>query len=122
MTLLCNDRSRLDEFIAQCHGLTDAKISAALMSEVFQKNTIRPGSLKRQIDFVELRDLKARLANDYELLQTTIADGPAFADQDTGDDMYPVLKQKDTPSYIYIYRLPSREVSPVPPCHSPSEV
>ncbi len=90
------------------------------MSEVFQKNTIRSGSLKRQIDFVELRDLKARLANDYELLQTTIADGPAFADQDTGDDMYPVLKQEDTPSYIY--RLPSREVSPVPPCHSPSEV
>ena len=110
----------MNEFIAQCHGLTDAKISAALMSEVFQKNAIRPGSLKRQIDFVELRDLKARLANDYELLQTTIADGPAFADQDTGDDMYPVLNQEDTPSYIY--RLPSREVSPVPPCHSPSEV
>ena len=90
------------------------------MSEVSEKNSIRPGSLKRQIDFVILRDLKARLANDSELLQSTIADGPAFADQDTGDDMYPVLKQEDTPSYIY--RLPSREVSPVPPCHSPSEV
>ena len=83
-------------------------------------NSIRPGSLKRQLDFVILRDLKARLGNDPELLQSTIDDGPVFQDQDTGDDMYPVLKQKDTPSYIY--RLPSREVSPVGPCHSPSEV
>ena len=90
------------------------------MSEVSEKNSIRPGSLKRHIDFVILRDLKARLANDPELLQSTIADGPVFADQDTGDDMYPVLKQKDTPSYIY--RLRSRDVSPVGPCHSPSEV
>ena len=86
-----NNGIRRRKCIALCHGLTDAKISAALMSEVFQKNTIRPGSLKRQIDFVELRDLKARLANDYELLQTTIADGPAFADQDTGDDMLSLI-------------------------------
>ena len=77
-----------------------------------EKNSIRSGSVKRQIDFLDLRDLKARLANDNELLQSTIADGPAFADQDTGDDMYPVFKKEYTPSYIY--SLPSREVSPVP--------
>ena len=115
-----NNGARRRKFMAMCHGLTGAKISAAVMSEVSEKNTIRPGSLKRQIDFVDLRDLKARLANDPALLQNTITDGPAFADQDTGDDMYPVLKQEDTPSYIY--RLPSSEVSPVAPSHSPSEV
>ena len=111
---------RRDRFLVQCHGLKRADISALIMSVASEKNAIRPGSLKRQIDFVDLRDLKARLTNDPALLQNAITDGPAFADQDTGDDMYPVLKQEDTPSYIY--RLPSREVSPVPPCHSPSEV
>ena len=116
----CTDPIRWDEFVAQCHGFTEAKISAAVISDIALPNSIRPGSLKRQLDFVILRDLKARLGNDPEPLQSTIADGPVFQDQDTGDDMYPVLKQEDTPSYIY--RLPSREVSPVPPCHSPSEV
>ena len=109
-----------NEFIVQGDGLRGVKTSDPVMSEVFLKNTIRPGSLKRQLEFVDLRELKARLANDDQLLQSTIADGRAYADQDTGDDMYPVLKQQDTPSYIY--RLSSREVSPVPPCHSPSEV
>ena len=116
----CFEPARWDEFVAQCHGFTEAKISAAVISDIALPNSIRPGSLKRQLDFVILRDLKARLGNDPELLQSTIDDGPVFQDQDTGDDMYPVLKQKDTPSYIY--RLPSREVSPVGPCHSPSEV
>ena len=89
-----------NEFIVQGDGLTGVKTSAPVMSEVFQNNTIRPGSLKRQLEFVDLRELKARLANDDQLLQSTIADGPVFQDQDTGDDMYPVLKQEDTSSYI----------------------
>ena len=92
---------RRRRFIAQCHGLTGADISALIMSVASEKNPIRPGSLKRQIDFVDLRDLKTRLTNDPALLPNTIADGPAFADQDTGDDMYPVLKQENTSSYIY---------------------
>ena len=91
---------RRDRFLAQCHGLPRADISALIMSVASEKNAIRPGSLKRQIDFVDLRDLKARLTNDPALLQNTITDGPAFADQDTGDDMYPVLKQENTSSYI----------------------
>ena len=113
---------RRDRFLVQCHGLKRADISALIMSVASEKNAIRPGSRKRRkvLEYFNLRDVKARLANDPALLQKNITDGPAFADQDTGDDMYPVLKQKDTPSYIY--RLPSREVSPVPPCHSPSEV
>ena len=115
-----DNKSLRGHFIAYCHGFTGEKMSSLIMADGPEKNSIRSGSVKRQIDFLDLRDLKARLANDNELLQSTIADGPAFADQDTGDDMYPVLKQEDTPSYIY--RLPSREVSPVPPCHSPSEV
>ena len=81
-------------------GVNTSDPLAPMMSEVFLKNTIRPGSLKRQLEFVDLRELKARLANDDQLLQSTIADGRAYADQDTGDDMYPVLKQEDTPSYI----------------------
>ena len=97
---------RRDRFLAQCHGLTRADISALIMSVASEKNAIRPGSLKRQIDFVDLRDLKARLTNDPALLQNTITDGPAFADQDTGDDMYPVLKQENTSSYIYRRAIP----------------
>ena len=115
-----NNGVRRRKFMAMCHGLTGADLYGLAVSVIFERNAIRPGSLKRQIDFVDLRDLKARLANDDQLLQSTIADGRAYADQGTGDDMYPVLKQEDTPSYIY--RLSSREVSPVPPCHSPSEV
>ena len=97
---------RRDRFLAQCHGLTRADISALIMSVASEKNAIRPGSLKRQIDFVDLRDLKPRLTNDPALLQNTIMDGPAFADQDTGDDMYPVLKQENTSSYIYRRAIP----------------
>ena len=70
------------------------------MSVASEKNAIRVGSRKRRIDiiYVNLRDVKARLANDPALLQKNITDGPAFADQDTGDGMYPVLKQENTSS------------------------
>ena len=89
---------RRDRFLVQCHGLKRADISALIMSVASEKNAIRPGSLKRQIDFVDLRDLKARLANDPALLQKAIADGTTFVDQDTGDFVYPVLKQENTSS------------------------
>ena len=89
---------RRDRFLAQCHGLTRADISALIMSVASEKNAIRVGSRKRRIEYVNLRDVKARLANDPALLQKNITDGPAFADQDTGDDMYPVLKQENTSS------------------------
>ena len=89
---------RRDRFLVQCHGLKRADISALIMSVASEKNAIRPGSHKRRIEYVNLRDVKARLANDPALLQKTITDGPAFADQDTGDDMYPVLKQENTSS------------------------
>ena len=89
---------RRDRFLVQCHGLKRADISALIMSVASEKNAIRPGSRNSQIDFVDLRDVKARLANDPALLQKNITDGPAFADQDTGDGMYPVLKQENTSS------------------------
>ena len=97
---------RRRRFIAQCQRSTGADISALIISMASKTNAFRPGSLKRQIDFVDLRDLKARLTNDPALLQNTITDGPAFADQDTGDDMYPVLKQENTSSYIYRRAIP----------------
>ena len=97
LTFNYNDIRR-DRFLVQCHGLKRADISALIMSVASEKNAIRPGSLKRHIDFVDLRDLKARLANDPALLQKAIADGTTFVDQDTGDFMYPVLKQENTSS------------------------
>ena len=92
-----NDIHR-DRFLVQCHGLKRADISALIMSVASEKNAIRVRSRKRRIEYVNLRDVKARLANDPALLQKNITDGPAFADQDTGDDMYPVLKQENTSS------------------------
>ena len=91
---------RRDRFLVQCHGLKRADISALLMSVASEKNAIRVGSRKRRIDiiYVNLRDVKARLANDPALLQKSITNGPAFADQDTGDGMYPVLSQENTSS------------------------
>ena len=89
---------RRDRFLVQCHGLKRADISALLMSVASEKNAIRPGSLKRQIDFADLRDVKAIFANYPGLLQKAIADGTTFVDQDTGDFVYPVLKQENTSS------------------------
>ena len=89
---------RRDRFLVQCHGLKRADISALIMPVASEKRAIRVGSPKRRIEYVNLRDVKARLANDPALLQKNITDGPAFADQDTGDDMYPVLKQENTSS------------------------
>ena len=89
---------RRDRFLAQCHGLTRADISALIMSVASEKNAIRVGSRKRRIEYVNLRDVKARLANDPALLQKAIADGTAFVDQDTGDFVYPVLEQENTSS------------------------
>ena len=89
---------RRDRFLAQCHGLTRADISALIMSVASEKNAIRVGSRKRRIEYVNLRDVKARFANDPALLQKAIADGTAFVDQDTGDFVYPVLKQENTSS------------------------
>ena len=89
---------RRDRFLVQCHGLKRADISALIMSVASEKNAIRPGSRKRRIEYVNLRDVKARLANDPALLQKAITDGPAFVDQDTGDFVYPVSKQEHTSS------------------------
>ena len=89
---------RRDRFLVQCHGLKRADISALIMSVASEKNAIRPGSPKRQIDFVNLRDVKATFANYPGLLQKAIADGTTFVDQDTGDFVYPVLKQENTSS------------------------
>ena len=79
-------------------GLKRADISALIMSVASEKNAIRFGSRKRRIEYVNLRDVKARFANDPALLQKAIADGTAFVDQDTGDFVYPVLKQENTSS------------------------
>ena len=89
---------RRDRFLVQCHGLERADISALIMSVASEKNAIRPGSHKRRIEYVNLRDVKARFANDPALLQKAIADGTAFVDQDTGDFVYPVSKQEHTSS------------------------
>ena len=89
---------RRDRFLVQCHGLKRADISALIMSVASEKNAIRPGSRKRRIEYVNLRDVKARFANDPALLQKAIADGTAFVDQDTGDFVYPVSKQEHTSS------------------------
>ena len=92
-----NDIHR-DRFLVQCHGLKRADISALIMSVASEKNAIRPGSRIRRIEYVNLRDVKARFANDPALLQKAIADGTAFVDQDTGDFVYPVSKQEHTSS------------------------
>ena len=92
---------RRDRFLAQCHGLTRADISALIMSVASEKNAIRPGSLKPGITFVGLHELRARLVHDPARLESTIAGGPAFTDRDTGDELYPLLKKESTPSYIY---------------------
>ena len=89
---------RRDRFLVQCHGLKRADISALIMSVASEKNAIRPGSRKRRIKYVNLRDVPASFANDPALLQKAIADGTAFVDQDTGDFVYPVLKQENTSS------------------------
>ena len=89
---------RRDRFLVQCHGLKRADISALIMSVASEKNAIRVGSPKRRIEYVNLRDVKARFANDPALLQKAIADGTAFVDQDTGDFVYPVSKQENTSS------------------------
>ena len=89
---------RRDRFLVQCHGLKRADISALIMSVASEKNAIRPGSRKRRIEYVNLRDVKATFANYPGLLQKAIADGTTFVDQDTGDFMYPVLKQENTSS------------------------
>ena len=89
---------RRDRFLVQCHGLKRADISALIMSVASEKNAIRVGSRKRRIEYVNLRDVKARFANDPALLQKAIADGTTFVDQDTGDFVYPVSKQEHTSS------------------------
>ena len=89
---------RRDRFLVQCHGLKRADISALIMSVASEKNAIRPGSRIRRIEYVNLRDVKARFANDPALLQKAIADGTEFVDQDTGDFVYPVSKQEHTSS------------------------
>ena len=89
---------RRDRFLVQCHGLKRADISALIMSVASEKNAIRPGSRKRRIEYVNLRDVKATFANYPGLLQKAIADGTAFVDEDTGDFVYPVLKQENTSS------------------------
>ena len=68
------------------------------MSVASEKNAIRPGSRIRRIEYVNLRDVKATFANYLGLLQKAIADGTTFVDQDTGDFVYPVLKQENTSS------------------------
>ena len=97
LTFNYNDIRR-DRFLVQCHGLKRADISALIMSVASEKNAIRVGSRKRRIEYVNLRDVKARFANDPALLQKAIADGTEFVDQDTGDFVYPVLKQENTSS------------------------
>ena len=98
---------RRDRFLVQCHGLKRADISALLMSVAsdIRSDNLRdvnatfanyPGLLR--IEYVNLRDVKATFANDPGLLQKAIADGITFVDQDTGDFMYPVLKQENTSS------------------------
>ena len=89
---------RRDRFLVQCHGLKRADISALIMSVASEKNAIRPGSRKRRIEYVNLRDVKATFANYPGLLQKAIADGTTFVDQDTGDFVYPVSKQEHTSS------------------------
>ena len=89
---------RRDRFLVQCHGLKRADISALIMSVASEKNAIRPGSHIRRIEYVNLRDVKATFANYPGLLQKAIADGITFVDKDTGDFMYPVLKQENTSS------------------------
>ena len=101
-----NNGIRRRKFIALCHGLTGADLYGTAMSVIFEKNAIRPGSVKRRITFVELHELRARLTNDPARLQRTIADGPAFTDRGTGYDMYPLLKEEHTPSYIDRLAIP----------------
>ena len=97
LTFNYNDIRR-DRFLVQCHGLKRADISALIMSVASEKNAIRPGSRIRRIEYVNLRDVKATFANYPGLLQKAIADGTTFVDQDTGDFVYPVLKQENTSS------------------------
>ena len=96
-----NNGMRRRKFMALCHGLTGADLYGLAMSVIFDKNAIRPGSPKRGITFVGLHELRARLTNDPARMQSTIAGGPAFTDRDTGYDLYPLLKEESTPSYIY---------------------
>ena len=85
LTFNYNDIRR-DRFLVQCHGLKRADISALLMS------------VASDIRSDNLRDVNATFANYPGLLQKAIADGTAFVDQDTGDFVYPVLKQENTSS------------------------
>ena len=101
-----NNGIRRRSFIVLCHGLTGADFYGTAMSVIFETNCIRPGSVKRRIAFVDLHELRARLTNDPARLQRTIADGPAFTDRGTGYDMYPLLKEEHTQSYIYRLAIP----------------
>ena len=106
LTFNYNDIPR-DRFLVQCHGLKRADISALLMSVA---SDIRSDNLRDvnatfakypellRIEYVNLRDVKATFANYPGLLQKAIADGTTFVDQDTGDFVYPVLKQENTSS------------------------
>ena len=93
-----NNGVRRRKFMAMCHGLTGADLYGLAVSVIFEKNAIRPGSHIRRIEYVNLRDVKATFANYPGLLQKAIADGTTFVDQDTGDFVYPVLKQENTSS------------------------
>ena len=95
-----NNGVRRRKFMAMCHGLTGADLYGLAMSVIFEKNAIRPGSLKRGITFVGLHELRARLAHDPARLLNIIAGGPAFTARSTGFDWYPLLKKESTPSYI----------------------
>ena len=95
-----NNAVRRYKFMALSHGSTGADLYGLAMSVIFEKNAIRPGSLKRGITFVGLHELRARLAHDPARLESIIAGGPAFTDRHTREELYPLLKKESTPSYI----------------------